>query len=161
MMQTELHIPSDLKFLPIIEDWLLGMLRAELGEWGEWPKWESRLRLVIVEAYSNVVRHAHRNQPHLTVVLKLALESEFLSLEVWDQGQGFDLKTYLPPVPERRQEGGYGWLILNRLMDKVEYQTELPGGNNCLKLQANFPNNYSMSSLSSPPVHPYPPSPWN
>lgn len=153
MMQTELRIPSDLKFLPIIEEWLLGTLRTELGEWPEWPKWESRLRLVIVEAYSNVVRHAHQDQPHIPVLIRLALQHEVLNLEVWDRGQGFDLNTYLPPVPDRQQEGGYGWMILNRLMDKVEYQIDLPDGDNCLKLQAKLPVERLLTSLAPPPTH--------
>ncbi len=138
-MQTELHIPSDLRFLTVIEEWMLGALRLELGEWNDWPKWENRLRLVLVEAYSNVVRHAHRDQPHIPVMLRLDLQSEALYLEVWDQGQGFDLSTYLPPSPDQYQEGGYGWLILNRLMDKVEYQVKIHGQQNCLRLQANLP----------------------
>jgi len=138
-MRTELRIPSDLKFLSIIEHWMLETLRAELGEWTDWPKWETRLRLVLVEAYSNVVRHAHHDQPEIPVLLKLELQSESLRLEVWDRGEGFDLDTYLPPAPELCQEGGYGWMILNRLMDKVEYQIKIQDQHNCLKLQANLP----------------------
>ena len=138
-MQTELCIPSDLKFLPIVETWLLGSLRLELGEWSDWPKWENRLRLVLVEAYSNVVRHAHYNRPDTPVVLRLEVRLGALYIEVWDQGDGFDLSTYLPPAPDAHQEGGYGWLILNRLMDKVEYQVKIQGKHNCLRLQANLP----------------------
>ncbi len=138
-MQTELRIPSDLRFLAIVESWLLGSLQVELGTWTDWPKWENRLRLVLVESYSNVVRHAHRDQPDLPVRLCLELQGETLMLEVWDSGQGFDLSTYLPPGPDQFQEGGYGWLILNRLMDKVEYQVKIQGKQNCLRLQANLP----------------------
>ena len=138
-MQTELCIPSDLKFLPIVEAWMLGSLRLEIGEWTDWPKWENRLRLVLVEAYSNVVRHAHYNRPDIPVTLRLELRLGSLYIEVWDQGDGFDLSTYLPPSPDTRQEGGYGWLILNRLMDKVEYQVKIQGKHNCLRLQANLP----------------------
>lgn len=148
-MRTELHIPSDLKFLSIIEEWMLGALRLELGNWPEWPKWENRLRLVVVEAYSNVVRHAHRDQPHVPVLLKLDLRSEALYLEVWDQGKGFDLTTYLPPAPDAYQEGGYGWLILNRLMDKVEYQVKIRGTQNCLRLQANLPPESYVARVST------------
>ncbi|MGD1904565.1 MAG: ATP-binding protein [Leptolyngbyaceae cyanobacterium] len=138
-MQAELHIPSDLKFLTIVEDWLLSVLRIELSILPEWPKWENRLRLVLVESYSNAVRHAHRDRPDLPVRLRLEVQSERLLLEVWDSGQGFDLDSYLPPVPEHYQEGGYGWLILNRLMDKVEYQVQMPNAQNCLRLQASLP----------------------
>lgn len=150
MMQTELRIPSDLKFLAVIEEWLLGTLRIELGDWGEWPKWESRLRLVIVEAYSNVVRHAHKDRPQVLVVLKIELQADLLHIEVWDQGQGFDLSTYLPPTPDLQQEGGYGWMILNRLMDKVEYQAKGHGRGNCLRLQAHLPVEPVSPALSAP-----------
>ena len=148
MMKTELRIPSDLRFLAVIEAWLLGTLQLELGDWPEWPKWENRLRLVIVEAYSNVVRHAHHEQPQLPVLLKLEMQADVLFLEVWDQGEGFDLSTYLPPAPDVHQEGGYGWLILNRLMDKVEYQVRVQGKSNCLKLQAELPAESTISPLT-------------
>jgi serine/threonine-protein kinase RsbW len=92
---------------------------------------------VLVEAYSNVVRHAHRDQPNLPVLMRLEVKGRDLSLEVWDYGKGFDISTYLPPSPEDRQENGYGWLILNRLMDKVEYRLQV-NGQNCLKLQASL-----------------------
>ncbi len=138
-MRTELHVPSDLRFLSIVENWLLGSLEVEIGDWVDWPRQSNRLRLVLVEAYSNVVRHAHRDQPHLSVMLRLELHESYVQLEVWDHGKGFDLSTYLPPAPENKQENGYGWLILNRLMDKVEYQLRVNGtGRNCLKLQATL-----------------------
>lgn len=144
-MKTELHIPSDLKFLAIIESWLIDSLKLELGDLPDWPKWENRLRLVVVEAYSNVVRHAHQNQAHMPVLLKLELQPSFLCLEVWDQGKGFDLNTYMPPAPDAHREGGYGWLILNRLMDKVDYQIKVQGEHNCLKLRADLSASYSLS----------------
>jgi serine/threonine-protein kinase RsbW len=136
-MRTELHVPSDLKFLSIVEHWLLGSLETELGDQVDWPKQSNRLRLVLVEAYSNVVRHAHRDKPNLPVLMRLEVKGRDLSLEVWDHGTGFDLSTYLPPSPEDRQENGYGWLILNRLMDRVEYRLQV-NGQNCLKLEASL-----------------------
>ena len=136
-MRTELHVPSELKFLTIVENWLIGSLEIELGEHEDWPRQSNRLRLVLVEAYSNVVRHAHRNQPSLPVLLRLELREQDIALEVWDRGSGYDLSTYLPPKPEDRQENGYGWLILNRLMDRVEYSLQADGLN-CLKLEASL-----------------------
>ncbi len=138
MMRTELHIPSDLKFLTIVEDWLLGCLKLELGQSVDWPRQSSRLRLALVEAYSNVVRHAHKEQPAIPVLIRLELQDRDLALEVWDQGEGYDLSNYFAPDPSDKQEGGYGWLIMNRLMDKVEYQLQLDGSN-CLKLKTRLP----------------------
>lgn len=137
-MRTELNVPSDLKFLAIVESWLLGCLEVELGDSVDWPRQSNRLRLALVEAYSNVVRHAHRDQPNLPVSIRLELKSRDIALEVWDHGKGYDLATYLPPNPHEKQEGGYGWLIMNRLMDRVEYRLQIDG-RNCLKLEANLP----------------------
>lgn len=136
-MKSELHVPSDLKYLRIVENWLLGALEAELGTAVDWPRQANRMRLVLVEAYTNVVRHAHRDQPNLPVLLRLELKQRDVCLEIWDYGQGYDLSTYLPPAPEDHREGGYGWLILNRLMDKVEYRLQI-NGRNCLTLEANL-----------------------
>jgi serine/threonine-protein kinase RsbW len=138
-MRTELHVPSDLKFLTIVENWLLGSLEVEIGDCVDWSRQSSRLRLVLVEAYSNVVRHAHRDQPNLPVLIRLELKDGNICLEIWDHGKGYDLSTYLPPEPEDCQEGGYGWLILNRLMDRVEYRLQV-NGRNCLKLEAQLPS---------------------
>ncbi|MBW4577517.1 MAG: anti-sigma regulatory factor [Aphanothece sp. CMT-3BRIN-NPC111] len=137
-MKTELHIPSDLKFLTIVENWLLGSLEVELGASVDWTRQSNRLRLVLVEAYSNVVRHAHKNQPNLPVLIRLELKERDIALEIWDHGKGFDLSSYLPPNPEHKQENGYGWLIMNRLMDRVEYRLQV-NGRNCLKLEASLP----------------------
>ncbi|MCY7323460.1 MAG: anti-sigma regulatory factor [Phormidesmis sp. CAN_BIN36] len=136
-MRTELHIPSSLQFLSIAEDWLLGSLKVELGDQVDWSRQSNRLRLALVEAYSNVVRHAHRDRPHLPLLIRLEVKDRDLALEIWDYGQGYDLSTYLPPCPGDKQENGYGWLILNRLMDKVEYRLQVDG-RNCLKMEANL-----------------------
>jgi serine/threonine-protein kinase RsbW len=137
-MKTELHIPSDLKYLSIVETWLLGTLELELGDFVDWPRQSSRLRLALVEAYSNVVRHAHRDQPNLPVLIRLEVKERDIILEIWDHGRGFDLSTYLPPNPEDKQESGYGWLIMNKLMDRVEYRLQV-NGRNCLTLEASLP----------------------
>ncbi|MGH1392617.1 MAG: ATP-binding protein [Trichormus sp.] len=137
-MKSELHVPSDLNYLNIVENWLLGCLKIQLGESVDWSRQSSRLRLALVEAYSNVVRHAHKEQSSIPILLRLELKERDISLEVWDYGSGFDLSTYFPPNPVDKQEGGYGWLIMNRLMDKVEYQLKVDGAN-CLKLEATIP----------------------
>jgi serine/threonine-protein kinase RsbW len=137
-MKSELHVPSDLNYLNIVENWLLGCLKVQLGESVDWSRQSSRLRLALVEAYSNVVRHAHKEQSNIPILLRLELKERDIALEVWDYGTGCDMSTYFPPNPLDKQEGGYGWLIMNRLMDKVEYHLQVDGAN-CLKLEARIP----------------------
>lgn len=138
MLKTELIVPSDLKFLAVVEHWLLESLQLEIDQEINWSDVEKRLRLVVVEVYSNIVRHAHNEKPELPVLIKIELEGNNLSLEVWDQGVGFKLDDYAAPAPGDFQEGGYGWLILHRIMDRVEYQLRVGGDRNCLKLEKNL-----------------------
>ena len=138
MLKTELIVPSDLKFLAVVEHWLLESLQLEIDQDIDWSNVEKRLRLVVVEVYSNIVRHAHNEQPELPVLIKIEMEDNNLSLEVWDQGQGFKLDNYAAPAPGDFQEGGYGWLILHRIMDRVEYQLQVGGDRNCLKLEKDL-----------------------
>lgn len=148
-MKTELNVPSDIRFLKIVEEWLLGSLEAELGASVDWPQQANRLRLVLSEAYSNVVRHAHHQQPNLPVLIRLELDGQDIKLEIWDYGSGYDLSTYLPPNPQDKQEHGYGWLILNRLMDNVEYRLQV-NGRNCLSLAAKLPDDDSELTQPAP-----------
>lgn len=144
-MKTELHLPSDLRFLSVAEEWLFSTLKVSLGDEVDWTRQTGRLRLALVEAYSNVVRHAHREQPNIPIILKLELRDRDLSLEIWDQGQGYNPSDYEVPSPQDKQEHGYGWLILNRLMDSVEYRLHVDGSN-CLKLETNLPRTVSSES---------------
>jgi serine/threonine-protein kinase RsbW len=137
-MKSELHVPSDLSCINIVETWLLVCLKIHLGDSVDWSEQSSRLRLALVEAYTNAVRHAHKDQPSSPILLRLELNDCKLALEIWDYGQGFDISTYFPPHPSQKQEGGYGWLIMNRLMDKVEYRLQVNGAN-CLKLETTIP----------------------
>jgi serine/threonine-protein kinase RsbW len=136
MMKTELHVPSDLKFVTVVENWLLGSLEIELKASIDWMSLSNRLRLALVEAYSNVVRHAHKDQPYLPVIIRLELKQQYITIEIWDYGEGYDINEYSPPSPTEKQEGGYGWMIIHRLMDKVDYQLQI-NGCNCLKLEAS------------------------
>jgi serine/threonine-protein kinase RsbW len=138
-MKSELYVPSDLSFINIVENWLLGCLKLYLGESVDWTQQSSCLRLVLVEAYSNSVRHAHKEKSNLPILLCLELKDRDLSIEIWDYGDGFDMSSYFAPNPIQKQEGGYGWLIMNRLMDKVEYKSQVNGAN-CLKMEITLPD---------------------
>lgn len=138
MLKTELTVPSDLRFMEVVEHWLLESLQLEIDTEIDWSQVEKRLRLVVVEVYSNIVRHAHNEKPELPVLIRIEMTNNNLSLEVWDEGAGFNIEEYAAPKPGDFQEGGYGWLILHRIMDRVEYQLRVGGDRNCLKLEKDL-----------------------
>jgi serine/threonine-protein kinase RsbW len=149
-MKAELQVPSELRFLNVVEQWLLGFIEVNLAEGVDWTRQSNRLRLVLAETFSNVVRHAHREQPELPILLKVELVETDLCIEVWDHGSGYDLESYMAPTPEAMQDGGYGWLIINRLMDRVEYSLQVDDKKrNCLKLEANLADKASKPAAKS------------
>lgn len=137
-MKTELNVPSELNFLIVVENWLLDSLKVALGDSVDWKSQAPRLRLALAEAYSNVVRHAHRDQPNLPILFRLEVKDRDVALEIWDRGNGYNITNYIEPNPEDKQESGYGWLIMQRLMDRVEYRLQV-NGLNCLKLETSLP----------------------
>ena len=138
MLKTELTVPSDLRFMEVVEHWLLESLQLEIDTEIDWREVEKRLRLVVVEVYSNIVRHAHNQKPELPVLIRIEMTDNNLSLEIWDEGEGFNIEEYAAPKPGDFQEGGYGWLILHRIMDRVEYQLQVGGDRNCLRLEKDL-----------------------
>jgi serine/threonine-protein kinase RsbW len=137
-MKTELNVPSELNFLIVVENWLLDSLKVAFGDSVDWKSQTPRLRLALAEAYSNVVRHAHRDQPNLPILFRLEVKDRDVALEIWDRGNGYNISNYIEPSPEEKQESGYGWLIMQRLMDRVEYRLQV-NGLNCLKLETSLP----------------------
>lgn len=77
----------------------------DLGESVDWARQSNRLRLVLAEAFSNVVRHAHRDRPHLPVWVRLELKDSDICLEVWDYGRGYNLNEYMPQPLKRCRKG--------------------------------------------------------
>ena len=78
------------------------------------------LKLALTEACSNSVRHAYdegragRGRGALR-----ARRDENLSVEVLDEGSGFDPEL-LEVAPERLDEGGLGIAIIRALVDELE-----------------------------------------
>lgn len=100
-----------------------------------------------VEAFTNVVEHAHRELPTETPIgMEIRLFARFVEIRVTDRGPSFDWEGKLqeiltdPPGPEA--EGGRGMLWMYKLMDEVCY-LQLAPGQNCLVLRKHIPDDLS------------------
>jgi serine/threonine-protein kinase RsbW len=80
----------------------------------------SDLKLALTEACSNSVRHAYRDGSRGTVEIRYELCSDRITVEVSDDGGGFDLSQ----LDDRREaeimEGGLGIAIIRALADEFE-----------------------------------------
>lgn len=96
-----------------------------------------QIQLCVVEAATNVVKHAYGAQAGNEVVVTASLHSEGISFRILDKGTTmkplsrepleFD-PTILATIPE----GGLGLYIIQTVMDEVDYQTM--DGTNILSL---------------------------
>lgn len=100
-----------------------------LAEWGLPTERRSLLELAVVEAATNVVRHAYRGQGG-RVDLELSREGRVIVLAVVDTGLSFDPTRVPPPRdldpddPSTWPEGGMGLPIIRAACDELRYSSD-------------------------------------
>jgi serine/threonine-protein kinase RsbW len=94
-------------------------------------------KTMLGEAVDNVRDHAHEHLlPSTPIPIVITLCPALLSLQIWDQGKGFDLAAYLQSKQQWPDSGatrGRGLKILDELSDYFGYLCNQPLGN-CLIL---------------------------
>jgi serine/threonine-protein kinase RsbW len=75
------------------------------------------------EAINNAVTHGNKNDPTKQVSLDIDYRNHHVTLEVQDEGSGFDLQTLPDPLlPENLlKPSGRGIHIMKSLMDSVDF----------------------------------------
>ena len=110
-----LSLPADLAALRELGPWLRDLLdRAGAGEL------HSRLELALHEVCVNVVRHAYDDGPG-TVDVAGSVGPAAVELTVTDHGAAFDSTAVTPPTPGEPQVHGYGLLLVEQLVDRLDY----------------------------------------
>jgi anti-sigma regulatory factor (Ser/Thr protein kinase) len=108
-----------------------------LAEWGVAFERRSLLELAVVEAATNVVRHAYGGRGG-RVEVELSREGKSITLSVLDSGISFDPSLVPAPCepdpkdPSTWPEGGMGLPIIRAACDELGYVSE--GGRNRLTL---------------------------
>lgn len=87
------------------------------------------VRAALVEACINAFEHSHSKSARLR--LEFVPTPEALTVTISDQGHGFDVRTALKQVRERRESGvmrrGWGLELIGEFMDDVRIESG-PGG---------------------------------
>lgn len=129
--KISLNIDSDLRNLAAVLSWFEA-LRPFLDDDIAWQQ----CRIAIVEAFTNAVRHAHRDQPKETPIqLEAVLDDSVLILKVCDRGAPFDLDQYFRHLPPSsiEAEGGRGLRLIRDISDQLSYRRDGDQGN-CLRI---------------------------
>ncbi len=81
----------------------------------------SAIDLAVSEAVSNAIRHSEKTETG-NVVLSFASNGKTLTIEVEDEGPGFEFDKVSVPDLDIPQEGGYGIFLINNIMDSASYE---------------------------------------
>ncbi len=132
MTQSSLQVPTDLNALEDILRWFetvnLPCLPKESLE---------ECKIVLTEAFTNAVRHAHRQLSRTTPIdMEVMILPDYIEMRVWDSGEPFDLEATLNCVSKMhtdplKHEGKRGLLFMSKLTDELSCQ-RTPDERNCL-----------------------------
>ena len=119
-------VPASPRFLgDLARVWLT----HALGLAAEGPE-TVRVRLALVEALTNVVRHAYAGRPPGPMEMTLAMDGEEIVAVIEDEGTRFEPREDASlPAPSDLRESGYGLGIIREVMDDVEYDHDPERGN--------------------------------
>jgi len=103
--------------------------------------------LVLVEAFTNVVEHAHQDLPPDTPIdIEFTIRPHEVELWVWDYGKPFDLKAQLEISLKKHSAyesideiptGGRGLMIAHSIADTLLYERQ-PNQRNCFIFVKRF-----------------------
>jgi len=131
-----LTVKASTKHLAKVRDFVA----AHAEQIGLNPKDVSEIRLAVDEAYTNIIKHAYKNDPHKKVNIEIGSDGEQLWISLMDQGSGFDPNTYNEPDLMKRikekKRGGMGVYLIRKLMDQVQYNRK--GQTNEIRMVKNL-----------------------
>lgn len=108
------RIPSDPKYVPTIRRAVLSIARSM----GFTEQTAADIELSVAEAITNAVEHGSPGHNRNTVAISCKVGEDRLSIEVRDEGLGFDLPED-GECRESMEEHGRGLRLIYKLMDKV------------------------------------------
>lgn len=131
-IDIEIKVPNQTRYLSLIGRVGEDLARQLQGFKGDRDSLANQLNVVLTEAMVNAIRHANEDDPDRQVDVRITITDNELLIQVFDQGQGFDLNSIPEPVFDDYEllEGcGRGIFIMKALMDSVVYRKAEGGGN--------------------------------
>jgi serine/threonine-protein kinase RsbW len=118
-----LTIPARPEYVALCRLALTGIARTRALA----PELVADLKLALTEACSNSVRHAYEEGREGVVDVRYDLGDDRISVEVTDDGSGFD-PAVLKRAQEELDEGGLGIAIIRAVTDELEIGVRPEGG---------------------------------
>jgi serine/threonine-protein kinase RsbW len=120
---VSLSIPARAEYIVLCRLALTGLARSRALE----PEVLADLKLALTEACSNSIRHAYDDDRVGTVEVRYELTADRLSVEVVDEGIGFDPNAPVADEEGELDEGGLGMAIIRALVDEFSIESDGTG----------------------------------
>jgi len=120
-----LTLPSDLRLLSVARAFIEAVCSAGRLD----PDSTEAIVLALHEAISNVIRHAHHDQPEAQLQIDCYLTHDRVEVQVLDEGEPFNLAAVPELDPAELRIGGRGVYLMRTLMDEVTCQPRGQRGN--------------------------------
>jgi len=113
-----IEIPSNLKYLADVDDFIEGFLR----ERGTDESVIADIAISVSELVNNAVAHGSEVAPDKPVVVSINQTNSQIKITVSDQGKGFNPDDIDDPLAEENllKEAGRGIFIVRSLMDSID-----------------------------------------
>lgn len=117
-----LKVNTDLTASPQVLSWFEQMNQPPIADKQIW--WQCQT--LMMEGFTNIVEHAHRNLPIETPIeIEAVRLNEYIEIRIWSKGEPFDLEQQLRQISEfedNEQERGRGLKIMSAIADKLSYE---------------------------------------
>ena len=120
-----LTLPSDPRVLPLARSFVEGL--CQLG--GLDQATTDAIVLAVHEAATNVIRHAHQNNPTALLQIQCHLGPDSVELHLLDEGEPFDIASVPVLDPAELRIGGRGVFLMRKLMDELSCEPRPERGN--------------------------------
>ncbi len=120
----ELVLPSSSEHLALVRScvrWFcerIGLCEKETG----------RTVLCIVEAVTNIIRHAYHGEPDHTIQIRFHEFEDRAEFELVDDGCGVSEEELCPKCPGGDETGGRGVDLIKNCVDEFRYEARPEGG---------------------------------
>ncbi len=126
-IEVDIKVPNQTRYLSLIgrigED-----IAKELDKYsGDRETLAYHINLVLTEAMVNAIKHANAGDPDKTVHIFINITDNELFIQVYDNGQGFDINAIPPPDFTQLEDRGRGIFLIRSLMDFVSYRKVCDG----------------------------------
>jgi serine/threonine-protein kinase RsbW len=125
-----LTLPSELRMLSVARTFVEAVCQAQHLD----RTLIHSLVLVTGEAFTNIVRHAHRDIPQAQMEIRLQLFADAVSLTFQDEGAPFNLAAVPELAPGELRIGGRGVFLMRTLMDEISCEPRTDQAGNRLRM---------------------------